>query len=1091
MSNFSHLHVHSFYSLQDGLNSSDQLAERAKLLNQRALGITDHGGVYGLIKHQNFCLKHDIIPILGIELYLVEKPETKVKGEFRSHATAWIKNAKGYENLLKMVSVSNLHYHFYRPRVGFDLLLENCEGLCISTACSASFLRLENGINFFEKLHNKIGDDLYLEVMPFLEDTQLEVNNICLDLHEKFGSKLIATQDVHYLTKELADTHDVLLACQVKQRVADEKRWRFNGTDFFLCDEQHMKNMFIEQGVLFEKEIDEAINNTNEIVEKCGNFRIEKKEIILPIPPQFKDQDEEEVLRGLCEKALNKKFNNNPPQEYIDRFEYELSVIKDFKIIRYFLIVFDLVNFCNKNNILTGPGRGSAAGCLISFLLGVTRIDPIPYGLLFERFLNPSRKNSLADIDIDFEDVKRGQVVEYLKSVYGENSIAGVSTFLKSEIKSTIRDVCRAFDVPLAEADAFSKAASENIDVSLETQEGKDFVKKYPHLIKHIRAIHGCIRGLGRHAAASLISPVDLTLGTRAALAERSGQLVVCMDGYDAEFQGLVKLDILGLSALSYISLCLENIKKNTGKEIILDDIPLDDSKVYKAISSGDTVGGFQISTPTLSRLLKEMGVDNIFQLSDAIAGCRPGAFDSGATTEYIERKKGKKWTPMNKTYEEITQKTYGVILYQEEVIQMIHKVAGLPLAIADQIRRIIGKKRSPEMLNEYREQFVNGCIEQKTLTREEAENQFNGLIKHASYSFNLSHSISYSVLAYWTIFLRMNYTSEYFSAILTCGSESEKPHLLAAAIKSGLSIHPPKIATSHPTKWVAKDGRLEIPFIEIKGLGQRSVETIAQYQQSLQPGFFTSESPVIKGKLLKILQEIGAFTEEVPDTIDDYFPDLGISLKPKSKYKKLYELVGENTKWDSSKLLTGDFIGGHFGREISKINPIPKLFSCTNCDLRNTNEMPVAPVIGKYNIAIVNEAPHWDQKPEKHLFKELGRYGFEKSDFYYTNLMKCACKKPSTENIKICGEWLKQEIKEKKIFILLTMGNANVKLFADDDQGVMRKNGTCSWNEEFGCWVVYSIGANLALWKPEMKSKFEESIKLFVQKCEQLGGLV
>lgn len=780
-------------------------------------------------------------------------------------------------------------------------------------------------------------------------------------------------------------------------------------------------------------------------------------------------------------------------EEYKKQIQEEFELIKEKGFIKYFLIVADLIQWAKSEGILIGCGRGSVTGSTIAYLLGITDIDAIVHKTNFSRFLNAGRgKDSMPDIDIDAPDNKREDLSNRLKTLYGSNSIAQLTTFLKIEERTAIRDVARVFDVPLKEADMFSKLiGDDDIETAMEKAEGRIFADRYPHVIKHALKLRGQYRSLGRHAAAQIISSEDLTLGTRASLADRNGAVAVSLDMEDAEYAGLLKLDLLSLSNLTVIADCLELIKQNHGKSIDLVNIDLTNKKIFKELSLSNTVGIFQFNTYAMSRLSKEMGIDSFSDMVAALALVRPGPMDSGMTAQYIQRKKTKTWDKKHDVFESITEDTYGINIFQEQVLEIFVQIAGLEPQVADKIRKVIGKKRDAAEFEPYRIQFIEGCKKVGYFSEKEADNFWRELQAYARYGFSKNHAVAYAKIAYDCCFLREYYSSEFLCSCLTYGSEGEKAKLLAEAQRLGLSILPPKIATSHPTKWEARDGILSIPFIEIKGLGQRSVETIAQYQQSLQPGFFTSEAPVIKGKLKTILDNIGAFTEEVPDTIDDYFPDLGISLKPKSKYKKLYELVGENTKWDSSKLLTGDFIGGHFGREISKSNPIPKLFSCTNCDLRNTNEIPVIPIVGKYNIAIVNEAPHWDQKPEKFLFKELQKYGFEKSDFYYTNLMKCACKKPSIENIKTCGEWLKQEIKEKKIFLILTQGSSNVTLFSNDDQGVMRKNGSCEWNEEYGCWVVYSIGANLALWKPEMKSKFEESIKLFVQKCEQLGGLV
>jgi len=1091
INNFCHLHTHNMFSLLDGMGSSDQWAEQAKNLGFKYLAITNHSNIDGLIKHQLSCEKYKISSILGVEFYIVPNPEIKEKGDKRGHLTVWIKDEIGFQNVCKMLSRANLYFFYHRPRIGYDMFLEHCQGLCVGTACSASFLHLENGIDFLKDIHQKIGSDLYLEVMPHNYEDQFKTNKLCLSLNKELDIKLIATQDAHYILKEDWESHDVLLACQTKKKMSDPDRWQFNGKDFYLCEPKYYKQKFISQNILSQEEINQAMQNTIEVAEKCKDFKIKKKKIILPIPPQFEGKDEEEIIRQLCDIGFKDKFET-VTDEYKNRFEYELSVIKDFEVIKYFLIVYDLVNWCKKNNILTGPGRGSSAGCLISYLLGITKVDPIKYGLLFERFLNPGRKGAMPDVDLDFEDIKRNQVVTYLKDIYGQNNIAGISTFLKIEDKGAVKEVSRAFDVPLVDAEKFTKVIVDTVENGLLTEEGRGFNQKYPQVVKHVLKLKGTYKSYGRHASASLVSPVDLMLGTRTALSERNDQLVASFDGNDCEYQGLVKLDILGLSTLSVISMCLELIKQNHDKNINLEKLNLEDKVIYKELSKGHTVGCFQVSAWALSNLIKEMGVSNIKQISDAVAAVRPGAFNSGATARYIERKRGKKWDKKHPIYEEITKETFGVVLFQEQVIQIINKIAGLSLTVGDKIRKIIAKKRDIKEFEQYKDIFVKGCLEQKTFDEREALEFWHELEYHSDYSFNLSHSLSYSIVTYWTAWLRQYYPSEFICAALTFGGESEKYHLIQETQRLNLVIVPPKINTSDVQNWVVKGKRLYVPFKECKGIGPKALETIEKYKNSGKAGFFTDDKPVIKGKLKTILDDIGAFDESLPDSIDDYF-DIGVSLNPEFKYKKLFKLFKDAKNYKINDLLSGDVINEYFGREIqSKISPTKGLISCSECGLRSKCEKPETTKLGNYNILIVNEYPNWkDVENNNYLFKELNKYGFQSDDFFVTNLVKCSGSKPGHKEGQICGnKWLRQEIENIKPFIVLTLGAKNVKFFTGDEQGVVRRSGTCEWNEEYGCFMFYSISPSLALWQPEnFKKLFKESIKKFADKVIDLGG--
>lgn len=1086
-----HLHVHNQHSLLDGLFSSEQWAEKAKELGFKYLALTNHGNADGLIKHQAACDKFGIIPIHGVEFYIVSgDPSVKVKGEKRAHMTVWIKDSTGFQNVLRLLTVANLNYFYHRPRIGFDLFLEHTEGLCVGTACSSSFLNLDGGMEFFEKLHSKIGNDLYVELMPHQYPEQEEINNLCLDLSEKYGVKTIATQDCHYVEKHHWESHSVLLACQTKRKMSDPTRWQFSGQDFFLCSPEYMVEKFREQGILTEEEINTAMANTLEIAEKCKDFRIEKKEILLPMPPQFKDMDEEVVLRQLCEEGFKNKFSE-VTQEYRDRFEYELSVLKDFNVIKYFLIVYDLVDWCKKNEILTGPGRGSSGGCLISFLLGVIKIDPVKYGLLFERFLNPGRKG-LPDIDIDFENNKRNQVVGYLKNTYGESSVAGITTFLASEDKGTIRDVSRVFEVSLFEADKFSKSVVDTVENALLTKDGQEFNALYPEVVKHILALKGGLKAYGRHASAILVSPEDLTLGTRASLAERNDQLVASLDGNDCEHMGVIKLDILGLNTLSVVSMALQLIKQNKGKDIDLEKINLEDKIIYKNISAGLNTGCFQINTYTLTKLIKDMGVGSLQELSDAVSLCRPGPFDSGATSRYIERKHGKIWDKKHPIWEDITKQTYSEVVYQEQVIKVIHKVAGLSLAESDEVRKIIAKKKDIKLLEKFKKKFISGCLEQKTFNRQEAEVLFEELGHFSKYSFNMSHAMAYSVLSYWTAWLKHYFPSEFLAAALTFGGEAEKPNLLKEAQRLNLQIVPPKIETSHPSNWVVKENNLYIPFSECKGLGPKNIETITQYQKSLTPGFFSVEKPIIKGKLLTILTDIGAFTDDTPDTINPYF-SLGISLTPETTYKKLFDLIKdtEYAGYNINDLLTGNFKNGKFAKIKDKAQ-INGLFQCCGCELRSGCDKPSLPQIGTYNVAIFNEQENWNtERDNKYLFKELLKYGFQSSDFQLSNIVKCGSKKKiNKDHISACSDkFLTTEL--GKVRIVLAFGNAGVQAFHDGEEKISKLNGTCEWNEKYGVWVVYSIPPGWPLWKDDFKPKFKEAIKVFADKLETIGGFV
>lgn len=1105
---YNSLHNHNSFSLLDGLGTPEQFAKKANELGYKYLAITNHGSVDGVIKFQKACLDNDITPIIGIEFYIVPDGIVKEK-EKRGHLTAWVKNQTGYENVLKMVTISQLDFFYRRPRIDYETLLNHCEGLCIGTACSASFLNNEGGVDFFHKLHDKIKDDLYLEIMPHDYEDQHKINELCLKLNKETGVKLIVTNDCHYVNAEDTESHEVLLACQTKAKWSDPKRWRFSVTGLHLCEPEFIVNKFKEQGKIEDSIILQAMDNTQEICEKCEDFRIDRKEIILPLPPQYEGMDEEQVFRDLCEEGFKNKFDV-VTQEYRDRFEYEFSVIKDFGVVRYFLIVADLINWCEENDILVGGGRGSSAGCLCSYLMNIVKVDPIKYGLFFERFLNPGRKGangkngqsgkvtSMPDIDVDFMDSERITVINRLRTIYGDKHIAYVSTFLSIEDKTAIRDVARVFDVNLMETNNFSKSIVEDLETALETPDGRNYQNRYPEVVNHAFKLKGQIKALGKHASALLVSPVDLTLGTRCALSNRNGNLTVNLDGEDAENQGLIKLDVLGLSTLTVVSMALKTIKQNHGITIDLQKIPLDDKNVYEQISAGNNTGCFQIGTFTLTKLIKDMGVSSITELSDAVSLCRPGPFDSGATEKYIDRKHGSSWELKHPIYEEITKDTHSIIVYQEQIIQVIHKIAGLSLADADAIRKIVGKKKSAEEFLPFKQSFVDGCLKNETFSEKEAEEFWEELKHHASYSFNKSHSLSYSILSYHTAYLKYYYPTEFLCASLTHGSAGMKLDLIKEAQRLNLEIIPPRVGRSDVNNWIAKDGKLYVPFIEIAGIGPKMAETLQNFISFKDDGFFSDkEKPVIKGKLKTILEDIGAFDGKMNDDIDKYF-DIGVTFVPKVVYPKLYDLVGINNKNPIYKLLSGDFKARGLTKVASR-KRLKGLTECDRCSVRKGCKYPINTTNGLYNVMILNENANWlDEKSKKHctgdsfdklVWPVIESYGYEKEDFIKSSIVKCSCKRPGINVIQNCSGWLKEEIKQKEVYLVLSFGNASVKLFKGEETGIQRLNGTCEWNEEYGCYVLYCVSPFTALMHVDARVMFDHAIKNFVEKLTLIGG--
>lgn len=1119
---FCHLHLHDEYSKLDGYGTAEQYVSRAKELEFEYLALTNHGNIDGLIKFQKECDKQGIKPVLGCEIYIVPDPSKKVKGDKRGHATLLVKNQTGWENLCMMLTNANLNGFYYKPRVGFKDLLDKLEGLVIMTGCVESFLNLYGGIELFEDLIRD-GADIYLEVMPHDIPMQSEMNDICARLADKYGIGLVATNDCHYVEKDDSKVQDVLLAIGTKSKMSDERRFRFSFDGLHLRTMDEMTSAFMDQLVLTKKEIKEALLNTVDIAKDCCDFRIKKQDIYLPVVPGYEDKNIEAFLITLAKDRLDILIDSEQKslyKRYHERLMDEWQVIKEKRFVGYFMIVWELINWCKKTNIMTGPGRGSVGGSLLAYLLGITTVDPIKYDLLFSRFISEERID-YPDIDIDFEDRKRHLIREHLEELYGQSKIASISTFLTMKGRGAIRDTARVFDVPLESVDAFAKvidSASQTnegekvIEVAArDTVEGQMFSKQYPEVVDMAIKLEGQVRGAGQHAAAIVVSADDLTKGTRGNLAVRSGMVVSNWDMEDSEFVGLMKLDVLGLNTLSILNETKRLVKENHNVDIDFASLEPTDKKIYKELAQGNTVGVFQINTWAGTKMCKEVEIDDFEMLSDVLALVRPGPSDSGMTQDYIDRHHGKKWKKKHKEYEKIVKDTYGIIIYQEQVMQVIHKIAGLPYATADKIRKIIGKKRDVREFAQYKDAFIQGCLAQKTFDENEAEEFWTALEAHANYSFNKSHSVEYAMISYWTAWCKVYYPTEFICASLSYGPESKKEELVKEAVRLGLKVVLPKIGKSDSEKWVVKDGALYVPFLEVKGVGEKGaaqcVSTNAKSSKKRVEAFFERDKPSsITGKLDRILKNIGAYgTKATTGDLQAYFTfnisglDDGDST---TRYKRLYALVGDRQE-SLDDLTSLNFVAKRLGfiqKGVGYRNM--KLENCTYCKLVDECTGPVLPSKGKYNVMICGEAPGKDEDDQgkgfvgrsgEALWAELDKYGYDRKLFHVTNIVKCYPRDTRTPNkchIESCKPWLMDEINNLRPRLILAFGNTSLKCLIGKESGIMDKSGKIEWVEDIGAWVVWSIHPSAVLHNPNNKQLLSDSIKKFVGIIEEMGGM-
>jgi len=864
--NFPHLHLHTEYSLLDSTIKLSELFEFAEQKNIKVLSITDHGNIDAAVKFSIKCKEKAIKAIIGCELYVCNSYEKiQNKEEDRKHLTVWVKNERGFKNLTYLLSKANLDYFYYRPLIPIDLLYKHVEGLIIGTGCSSSFLGYENGDVICENLKDLLKDDFYAEVMPFCEfkDHFSKVVNLA----KRLGVSLIATNDVHYLYPSDCQLHEVVVNIRSKKTIKDEDRRIFDVKDLYYKSEEEMMQSFLKQNILDVSQIAEAMGNVYEAAEKC-DFVLEPIKPKLPLMPELRGKDENKVFEQLCWQSMKKRKLSG--SKYEERLKYEIEQIKKQGFVRYFLIVWELVDWAkNKAKILMSPGRGSVGGSLVAYVLGITEVDPVKYNLIFERFISPGRID-YPDIDMDFEDERRDEVKQHLEELYGKGNVALVSTFGKMKARQALRDVSRYYDVPLKDVNECSKSivvrsgGDARSDYSLQDstntfEAAKKFKQKYPQVIEHGSRLEGILRHKGLHAAGVILSSEDLLSSGRAVLVKTpDGEIAVNWDKHDLEYMGFVKYDILGLSTLSVLS---EVSKKAS---INFYDLDLNDKKVFELMSKGETAATFQTGSRGMQKIIRELGINSFEDIVAVNALHRPGALRTTTIiSNYIERKHGRQ--PVKKIhpiYDKITKDTYGLVLYQEQIMYLANRLAGLPWKTADTIRKVISKSQGVILFEQYGKLFVEGCVKNKTLSAEEAAKLWKLLRNYGSYGFNRSHATSYSMLSYYTAWCKIYYPEIYFCALLNHCSESKIADYVEECRRNHIEVCDPDINCSD-VDWSVNDHKIICGLKSIKGIGKEA-EKIVQIRK--QFGSFKSFDDFLQKysngnkRIIESLVKAGAF---------------------------------------------------------------------------------------------------------------------------------------------------------------------------------------------------------------------------------------
>lgn len=902
MSNFVHLHIHSEYSLLDGACRIDDLIEEAVKQEMPACAITDHGNMYGVVKFYKKAKSNNIKPIIGCEVYVAPgRIEERNPQEYNHHIILLAMNNNGYKNLTKLVSKAWLEGFYYKPRVDKDILEEFNEGLIALSSCiqgeipnlilNGEFDKARSVIDWYR---NIFSDRFYLELQDHKMPEEAKVNSIIKKMAKEMDIPLVATNDVHYLKKEDAVYHDILLGVQTNKKIDDPDKMKFPTSEFYFKTEEEMKNLF--------SDVPEAIENTLEIAARC-NVEINFDTYHIPEYPIPEGETTSSYLRKLVEAGFTRRYGSDPPRGARERLDYELSMIEKMGFSGYFLIVWDVVHFAKTHNIMVGPGRGSAAGSMVSYCLEITNIEPLSMGLLFERFLNPERI-SMPDIDIDFADEKRQEVIKYVTRKYGEDKVAQIITFGTMAARAAVRDVGRVLNIPYGDIDRLAKtipfgsSITEALEVSSELRSFYENTDWAYRVIDIAKTLEGMPRHASTHAAGVVISRFPLT-DLVPLQRGPEGEVVTQFEMGDLEALGLLKIDFLGLRTLTILENTIKIAKGLTGEDIELDKIPLDDKETYRLLQSGETIGVFQLESSGMRNLLKDMKPECFEDVSSVLALYRPGPLGSGMVKDFINRKRGE--SPIEYPHpllEPILKETYGVIVYQEQVMQIANVLSGFTLGEADLLRRAMGKKL-PEVLAQQRSRFIDGAIK-KNIPQEIASHIFDLMEYFAGYGFNKSHTVAYGLLSYQTAYLKAHYPLAYMTALLISveGNIEKAAKYIQEARRLGIKVLPPDVNESY-VHFTPIGNDIRFGLAAIKNVGEGAVEAILEARKTggnfkgIEDFLNRVDLRKVNKKVIESLIKAGAFDStgrsraSLLATFDQYQEKRG---RVKGKKKNLFE---------------------------------------------------------------------------------------------------------------------------------------------------------------------------------------------------------
>ena len=849
MSQFVHLHLHTDYSMLDGACDVEKLVQCVKELGMPAVAMTDHGNIFGAVNFVNAAHKVGVKPIVGCELYICKKPDHNIErtppdGDTYNHLLVLAENEEGYRNLIKITSEASLHGFYYKPRVSKKFLAEHSRGLIGLSGClkgevaerlmEGNYEAASEAAGSYRDIFGK--ENFYLEIQDQGLEMEHRIHPDLFRLEKDLGLPLVATNDSHYLCENDAHAQDVMICIQTGKSIQDTNRMKFDGTQFYVKSHEEMARVF--------KDAPDVLSRTLAIAERC-NMRLEKISNPFPhfdVPPGFTlDTYFEHVTREgfarrlelLRELELTGRLKHSIA-EYEQRLARELAIIQQMNFSGYFLIVWDFIRYAKEHNIPVGPGRGSAAGSLVSHSLGITDLDPLQHELLFERFLNPERV-SMPDIDIDFCMNRRGEVIDYVTRKYGRDNVAQIITFGSMAARAAIKDVGRAMDMPYSDVDRIAKMVPNQLNIKLEQavhdspqlQEAYEKDSQIRQLIDTAKKLEGLVRNAGVHAAGVVIAPRPLT-DLVPLHKTKNDEIVTAFDMLAIEKLGLLKMDFLGLTTLTILDDTLKLIAQTRGEKIKLEGIALEDKETYeKVFHKGLTSGVFQFESHGMRDVLRRYQPNSIEDLTALNALYRPGPIQGGMIDDFIDRKHGRKKIEYElPELKEILEETLGVIVYQEQVMQIANRMAGYSLGEADLLRRAMGKKK-PEEMAKQRERFVEGAV-QRGFPQKKIEKIFDLMAQFAGYGFNKSHSAAYALLAYHTAYLKTHYPVEFMAALLTSvtGNTDDVVKYINECRETGIGVEPPDINVSD-ANFTPHGKAIRFGLAAVRNVGHNAIDSI------------------------------------------------------------------------------------------------------------------------------------------------------------------------------------------------------------------------------------------------------------------------